>query len=60
MRCFRRRWSSNGRLKSYRRLAHEIADQPSTAQRPERARRFQKAVRNASADSMARKRYGNP
>jgi ribosome biogenesis GTPase / thiamine phosphate phosphatase len=50
----------SGRLKSYRRLAHELADQPSTAQRRERARRFQKAVRNASADSMARKRYGNP
>jgi ribosome biogenesis GTPase len=45
------------RLKSYRRLAHELAEQPSPAQRRERARRFQKAVRNASSDSIARKRY---
>jgi ribosome biogenesis GTPase len=46
-----------GRLKSYRRLSHELAEQPSTAQRRERDRRFQKAVRSASADSMARKRF---
>ncbi len=46
-----------GRLKSYKRLAHELADQPATPQRRERARRFQKAVRNAAADSMARKIY---
>jgi ribosome biogenesis GTPase len=46
-----------GRLKSYRHLARELAEQPSPAQRREKDRRFQKAVRNASADSMARKRY---
>ena len=45
------------RLKSYRRLAHELAEQPSPAAQRDRARRFQKAVRNASADSMARKVY---
>jgi len=45
------------RLKSYRRLVHELAGQPSTTQRRERDRRFQKAVRNAASDSMARKRY---
>ena len=45
------------RLKSYRRLAHELAEQPATPQRRERARQFQKAVRNAAADSMARKVY---
>lgn len=46
------------RLKSYRRLAHELVDQPSTNQRRERDRRFRQAVRNAAAESMARKRYG--
>jgi ribosome biogenesis GTPase len=46
-----------GRLKSYRHLARELAEQPSPAQRREKDRRFQKAIRNASADSMARKRY---
>jgi ribosome biogenesis GTPase len=46
-----------GRLKSYRRLAHELAEQPSPAQRRERDRRFQKAVHNAASDRMARKRY---
>jgi ribosome biogenesis GTPase len=45
------------RLKSYRRLAHELAEQPSTAVRRHKDRRFGKAVRDASADSMARKRY---
>jgi len=45
------------RLKSYRRLAHELAEQPSPAVQRDRARRFQKAVRNSSADSMARKVY---
>lgn len=44
------------RLKSYRRLAHELAEQP-TARLHEQDRRFGKAVRNAAADSMARKRY---
>ena len=46
------------RLKSYRRLAHELAEQPSAAQRKEKARQFGKAVRNAANDSMARKRFG--
>jgi ribosome biogenesis GTPase len=45
------------RLKSYRRLAHELAEQPSTALRRHKDRRFGKAIRDASADSMARKRY---
>jgi ribosome biogenesis GTPase len=45
------------RLKSYRRLAHELAEQPPEAVRRDRARRFAKAVRNISADSMARKAY---
>jgi ribosome biogenesis GTPase len=45
------------RLKSYRRLAHELAEQPTPTERREKERRFQKAVRNASADSMARKSY---
>jgi ribosome biogenesis GTPase len=46
------------RLKSYRRLAHELADQPTLAQRREKSRQFGKAVRNASGDSMSRKRFG--
>jgi len=46
-----------GRLRSYKRLRHELADQPATPERRERERRFQKAVRNASAESMARKVY---
>ena len=45
------------RLKSYRRLAHELAEQPSPVQRRVKDRRFGKAVRNASAESMARKIY---
>ena len=45
------------RLKSYRRLAHELAEQPSPAAQRDRARRFHKAVRNASAESMQRKSY---
>ncbi|MGD0122640.1 MAG: ribosome small subunit-dependent GTPase A [Candidatus Limnocylindrales bacterium] len=45
------------RLKSYRRLAHELAEQPSPAAQRDRARRFNKAVRNASAESMERKVY---
>jgi ribosome biogenesis GTPase len=45
------------RLKSYRRLSHELAEQPTVAARHEKDRRFGKAVRNASADSMARKTY---
>ncbi|MGA2512704.1 MAG: ribosome small subunit-dependent GTPase A [Candidatus Limnocylindrales bacterium] len=46
-----------GRLKAYRRLAHESAEQPSPVQRREKDRRFCKAVRNASAERMARKTY---
>jgi ribosome biogenesis GTPase len=45
------------RLKSYRRLSHELAEQPSIAARRAQERRFSKAVRNGSADSMARKTY---
>ena len=45
------------RLKSYRRLAHELAEQPSPVQRRQKDRRFGKAVRNASAESKARKLY---
>jgi ribosome biogenesis GTPase len=45
------------RLRSYLRLAKELADQPSPAAQRDRARRFHKAVRNASADSMERKTY---
>jgi ribosome biogenesis GTPase len=46
------------RLKSYRRLSHELAEQPATsAARREKDRRFGKMVRSASADSMARKTY---
>jgi ribosome biogenesis GTPase / thiamine phosphate phosphatase len=45
------------RVKSYRRLAHELAEQPSPAAQRDRARRFNKAVRNASAESMERKTY---
>ncbi len=47
----------SGRLKSYRRLAHELAEQPSASQQRERDRRFYKAVRNAAAESMVRKTY---
>jgi ribosome biogenesis GTPase / thiamine phosphate phosphatase len=46
-----------GRLRSYRRLARELDDQPRDAVRRDREKRFQKAVRNASAESMARKGY---
>jgi ribosome biogenesis GTPase / thiamine phosphate phosphatase len=46
-----------GRLKSYRRLARELAEQPTPNERREKDRRFGKAVRNAANDSMARKRY---
>jgi ribosome biogenesis GTPase / thiamine phosphate phosphatase len=45
------------RMRSYRRLAHELADQPTPAERREKDRRFHKAVRNAATDSMARKTY---
>lgn len=45
------------RVKSYRRLLHELAEQPSVATRREKERQFGRAVRNAAADSMARKAY---
>jgi hypothetical protein len=45
------------RLDSYLRLAKELADQPSPAAQRDRARRFNKAVRNASVESMERKTY---
>ena len=44
------------RVKSYRRLAHESAVLPIPARRAQ-DKRFAKAVRNGSADSMARKRF---
>jgi len=45
------------RLKAYRRLARELADQPTPAARRGKDRQFGKAVRKASAERMARKRY---
>jgi len=45
------------RLKSYRRLTHELAGQP-TALRHARDRQFGKAVRNAAADPVSRKKFG--
>jgi ribosome biogenesis GTPase len=47
-----------GRVKSYRRLSHELAEQPtSVATRREKDRRFGRMVRNASAESTSRKAY---
>ncbi len=47
------------RLRNYRRLSRELADQPEPAVgRHERERRFTKKVRDASDESTARKRYG--
>ncbi|HEX7496277.1 MAG TPA: ribosome small subunit-dependent GTPase A [Candidatus Limnocylindrales bacterium] len=47
-----------GRLKSYRRLSHELEEQPtSAAARREKDRRFGKMVRNVAAESMSRKTY---
>lgn len=45
------------RLKAYRRLARELADQPTPAARRQKDRQFGRAVRRASAERMARKRY---
>ncbi|MGA3056801.1 MAG: ribosome small subunit-dependent GTPase A [Candidatus Limnocylindrales bacterium] len=45
------------RLKSYRRLSHELAEQPSVAARHAKERRFGKMARNAAAESMSRKTY---
>jgi ribosome biogenesis GTPase len=44
------------RLDSYRRLAAELARQPTEAERREKDRQFQKTVRTAAADAVARKR----
>ena len=47
-----------GRLKSYRRLSHELAEQPtSVAARRDKDRRFGRMARNAAAESMSRKVY---
>jgi ribosome biogenesis GTPase len=47
-----------GRLKGFRRLSHELAEQPTSATtRREKDRRFGKMVRNAAAESMSRKMY---
>jgi ribosome biogenesis GTPase len=46
------------RVKGYRRLAGELAEQPtSLAVKREKERRFSKAIRNVSAERMARKTY---
>lgn len=46
------------RLQSYRSLAHEIAEQPSTVgARRAKDRRFAKSVRNTAAESTARKAF---
>ncbi len=45
------------RLRSYRRLSAELAVRPPPPLRREAAKRFQRAVRDASAESMARKSY---
>lgn len=48
------------RLASYRRLARELADQPSPNERRAAERRFSRAVRRASEDSLDRKTYREP
>jgi ribosome biogenesis GTPase len=45
------------RLKACRCLAHELADQPTPAARRAKVRQFGRAVRHASTERMARKRY---
>jgi ribosome biogenesis GTPase / thiamine phosphate phosphatase len=45
------------RLKSYRRLSHELAELASPAVRREQDRRFHKAARSAAEAAMARKKY---
>jgi ribosome biogenesis GTPase len=48
----------DARVMSYRRLSHEVAEQPSTiAAKREKDRRFGKSVRNAAAESTARKAF---
>ncbi len=46
-----------GRLRSYRRLGRELADQPSAPELRERQRQFSKVVRRISAEHMARRIY---
>src|ERR1035437_5261638 len=46
------------RLASYRRLVHELAQQPTVAERREKERQLNKGVRIAAADALARKRHG--
>jgi ribosome biogenesis GTPase len=45
------------RLRRFRLLARELHEQPSPIRRQQEERQFGKMVRNASADSMARKTY---
>ena len=45
------------RLRSYRRLARELDEQPAPSRRREEERKFGKYVRNALAESVARKTY---
>jgi ribosome biogenesis GTPase / thiamine phosphate phosphatase len=48
----------DARVRSYRRLSHELAEQPATAAaKREKDRRFGKAVRNAASESIARKAF---
>jgi len=48
----------DARVRSYRRLSHEVAEQPATvAAKREKDRRFGKAVRNAASESIARKAF---
>jgi ribosome biogenesis GTPase len=46
-----------GRVKSYRRLSHELAELASPAVRREQERRFHKAAHSAAEAAMARKKY---
>jgi ribosome biogenesis GTPase len=45
------------RLRSYRRLARELDEQPTPLERRERDRKFGKMVRNVAANTMVRKSY---
>lgn len=46
-----------GRLRSYRRLGRELAEQPSDLELRERQRTFSRAVRRISAENAARRAY---
>jgi ribosome biogenesis GTPase len=46
------------RVKAYRRLTVELAEQPTQLVRRQQDRRFGKAIRTAAADSDSRKRFG--